>query len=235
MGTPRKKPNRTKKQPPPPTPKQPQPWDPPPSSTVGDPSEEITYAAVGLALTKWGLVEHQLGEIFLALIGGRSYEAMMAFGSIMSGRGRAEMIVAAAKVYFITRTAPEHLETKQALADLMYAVGKFADRRNEIAHGVVKIQIGLDFDAEVEGGFKASFVLAPSYFAAKKRRMQVTESGLVAMPPSYEYSSKEIVTLSRKFHRLVSPAATISRQLRRQRHLERQASLQKPPEPAADQ
>ena len=202
---------------------------------VGDKDENVTYAAVGLALTNWGHLEHQLGEIFLALIGGnsRSYEAMMAFGSIMSGRGRSDMIEAAAKVYFATRTQPKDITTKKRLVDLMEAVNKFADRRNEIAHGVVMPAIGDELDDETDD-FDISFVLTPSFFTAKKRRVESIGKGHFAMPPSYEYSSKEIRTLATRFEALVNPAATIAREIRRQRHLERQISSQKSLGPAED-
>lgn len=52
---------------------------------------------------------------------------------------------------------------------------------------------------------------------------------------SYEYSSKEIRVLAAGFERLAHPAAAIGREIRRQRHLERQASPEKPPEPPEDQ
>jgi hypothetical protein len=45
------------------------PWDIPPPPQVGDASEDITFASVGRALTRWEEFELMLASLFSTLVG----------------------------------------------------------------------------------------------------------------------------------------------------------------------
>jgi len=202
--------------------KTPKKWAAPRAPKKGDDDERDTYAAVGLALSKWEQLEHQLGEIFLALIGyGRNVEAHRAYASIMANSGRLDMINAAQEVFFLYRQSDEHQTIRKNLANLLSDVRALAGRRNEIAHGIVGIKPGDDWENFTD----ASYVLAPSYFSQKKRTLTVFgASPNFGMLPDYEYGSAQIKAIAGWFASVKQPATRIALAIRRQRHLERQAS-----------
>lgn len=74
-----------------------------------------------------------------------------------------------------------------------------------------------------------SWVLQPSFFNKKKRKFSRSPSlGLIYMSPNYQYSAKEVRDLALKFRDLTPVGTRLAHAIRRQRHLEKQASLQKP-------
>lgn len=221
--------NSTPQPPTPKTPKAPKPWDPPTSCVVGDEDDRKTFAAVGYALTRWEHFEQSLGHLFVAIVSvSPSREAMRAYGSIMNSKGRLEMIGAAAASFFISRKGDNIIALKQRLDDQLKAAVGFATRRNEIAHGIVQLKLGEvpehdDFDLD-----NTSWVLAPSFYNTKKRKMQpMLDSELISMPPVYEYSSIEIQAIAEKFAALRTPTERLALAIRRVRYLERQASPRK--------
>jgi hypothetical protein len=228
MGTPRKKPIKPRSPPPPPTPKQPKPWDAPPSVKWGNDNPNDIYLSVGQALTNWELFGQALGEVFVALVGTRSYEAMRAYSAVVAHGARLEMIAGAAEAFFLQRDGDHCQSLKERVSDLLEQAENFASRRNEIAHGVIGIIFG-------EGAFEddemppSSWVLTPSFYARKKRKMSRAQpSGIIGLAPVYEYSSVEIDSISSKFRDLRPVAQRLAHAIRHQRHREKQASLQKP-------
>jgi hypothetical protein len=205
--------------------KTPKKWAAPAAPERGDDDERGIYAAVGAALTKWEQLEHELGQIFVALIGyGRSVEAQRAYGAIMANSGRLDMINAALESFFLTRQSDDHKVIRANLIKILADVRDLSARRNEIAHGIVGIKLGDDIDEFTD----ASFVLAPSFFTYKKRKLfVVTESSIVGMSPDYEYSSAQINTIATWFVSLRQRATKIALAIRRLRYLEQQALLQK--------
>jgi hypothetical protein len=215
----------TKEQRPPPTPPRSDRWKAPDPCEVGDKDEAVTFAAVGRALSKWEELEHAMAQSFISLVGyGRCVEAHRAYGSIMANKGRLDMIEAAQEAFFLIRKSEEHQAIQKKLVDLMYDVKELAKRRNEIAHGIVVIKLGEDLDDYRD----ASYVLAPSYSTKTKRKLfVVSDTKIMGWAPAYEYSSKEINIIGGWFESLRHPAQMVALAIRRQRHLEQQASLQK--------
>lgn len=79
------------------------PWDRPgrDEPIVGDADPSNIYLAVGLALDTWESLEEELALIFASLIGSDDpIASMRAYGSVITSRGRNEMISAAAEAYF---------------------------------------------------------------------------------------------------------------------------------------
>ena len=71
---------------PPPTPKAKQPWDVPASPNNGNLKPDMTYAAVGRALSQWEKFEGDLAELFAVFAGGvpTSRTAIRAYRSIQT-------------------------------------------------------------------------------------------------------------------------------------------------------
>ena len=144
------------------TPVKSKPWDRPttlPSTGDSDPNE--IYLMVGRALTRWETVEEHLGQIFALLIGLQepSLAAVRAFGAIATNRGRADMLGAAAEIYFADYSDPA---LKETFRTLMVETAGFAARRNEIAHGAVS---GVVF----EDGHEEFFLASPFYNTNKMK------------------------------------------------------------------
>ena len=144
-----------------------QPWDVDPPET-GDKSEDITFQAVGAALTQWEWFEGNLSLAFSFLIGVShgNLAAIRAYGAIETFRGRANMIQRAAEVYF--RQQPDDIQEAQLTKILNLALRHLSGKRNEIAHGIVQPwEIMEDGHRVVQNGF----VLVPAYYATRKRNL----------------------------------------------------------------
>jgi hypothetical protein len=116
-----------------------EPWDVPPipPPETHDTDAAKLYEAVGRALTIWERsVEGHLAGLFSVIIGTgtTSDAAMRAYGAIQTFRGRSEMLVAAAEVYF--KNHPDSSLTKH-FDDAIELASNFSPRRNDIAHGCV--------------------------------------------------------------------------------------------------
>jgi len=191
-------------------------------------SNEI-FRAVGLALTNWELLEHEMGALFVVLVAPRSNEAMRAYSAVLASGARLKMIGGAAEAFFLTREEDPFPALKKQVDGLLEAVEGFAPRRNEIAHGVIGIKFADEpmYEHVVP---KSSWVLTPSIYAKTKRTMVHAKlSGIVGLIPLYEYSSVEINGISAKFRDLKGVASKVALAIRRQRHLERKALLEKSP------
>lgn len=170
------------------------PWDILPTPDKGDPSADITFTAVGRAMTEWEHVESALGDFFAFLLGvdfGLSDPALRAYGSVTSFSNRATMLEQAAEAFFHINPNPQFKERFRRLITI--ECRKFSARRNEIAHG--RVLAGFD----KAGGI--SHFLMPSLYAVKKWDLQNI--------PQYLYTSKEISHFSREFDSLYHRVAAL--------------------------
>jgi hypothetical protein len=168
-------------------------WEPRAAPEHGDPTADDTYRAVGLALSRWEKLENQLATIFAATVrGSPGSAARRAYGIVQVARTRLDMIEEAANTRFIGKRT--YGQVMPALLDLTNLVGKYAARRNEIAHGVVYRYSVYKTDA-------VGFCLFPSYYNTRKRG---TDN-----EPSYIYSSAEIDYFSERFLELGPKASVV--------------------------
>ena len=207
---------------PPPTPKKANPWDMPALPTKGDSTAETLYAAIGLALTNWAHLEDTLAAIFSTLVSPTHGEvAFRAFGSILTFRGKKEMIEAAAEAFFFQYPDPEG-NVEPHVKALLHEAEKFAARRNEIAHGIVQEntrQIARSPFGRLGGKsglfphpptpppdpkYPVGFVLRPTDHTSKKTTM--VKGRIILLPviyvPDYVYASPEVLALAAHFDRI---------------------------------
>lgn len=132
-----KKSHRAKKPRPPPTPPAPKAWDMPPLPKSGDTEEQITFAAVGVALSRWEYLEGQLGLLYACLVDAQyaSAPALRAYGVIGSFSTRIDMLREATSAFFF---GSKHDDLRVEILDRIEIARKFSTRRNEIAHGIVQ-------------------------------------------------------------------------------------------------
>lgn len=187
-----KKPKRIKL---PPTPRQQNPWDPAPPPVEGDEDEDAIFLSVGKALSQWERLEHQMSNIFAAIVSKNADNpARWAYGAVVASGTRADMLKGAAYIYFfpLMRTANEKKrgefeELQKQLDGLVDEVGKFAARRNNIAHGVVS-----PYFPPTTG--KAGFCLVPPLYATKHYKARPVYP--------YAFTSKMIDEYASHFTRL---------------------------------
>ena len=181
-----------------------EPWEVPAPPDRGDPTNEITFAAVGAALSQWEWFEGNLSLAFSYLLGTGSgnVAAIRVYGSVESFRGRANLIESAAVVYF--KKKPNDA-LYQAIKDLLtLSSSRFSARRNEIAHGIVNPY----FKIENGEGLHNGYALYPAYYATRKRKLP--ERGpLTDTTPTYVYTSAEINHFGSEFGKLAHTAIDI--------------------------
>jgi hypothetical protein len=203
-------------------PHQPHPWDPPPLPERGDATEDITFAAVGRALTGWEIFEQSFALLFAVILGAQpSYAAMRAYGSVLTFRGRSEMVKQAAEAHF--QQFPNR-DVLAQLRQLLKDANNYSPRRNEIAHGFVRPYAETNANLVGEG-----FVLCPSDYATNKTEITFLTMGMSFgrpfrfIKPRYAYSSVEIDALGQRFRELAPVVVPIRAEVIRLGN-ERQAS-----------
>ncbi len=157
-------------------------WDIPPFPEHGDPSAEITWAAVGRALTEWKELELYLVRLYAKTIGVKPIEAISRreYLDAFKFHGRAGVIEEAIK-WSVKRPdqASEDL-SKRVLDEAREA----AKRRNDIAHGVVRLHWQRD-KTLAQAIDLNEYMLTPASYNAKK-----FDSGMAE--PAFLYGSVEI-------------------------------------------
>jgi hypothetical protein len=166
----------------------PQQWDVPPTPLRGDAHEDATTLAVGRALTSWEFYEEQLAEIFAnADMAEPEIEpAVRAYGSVVTARGRADMLEAAGEAYFFKKP---NVSAQADFENLLRNYRGFAGRRNDIAHGRVAQNAG------------TGFYLYPGLYNTNKYPLR--------RPPKYLYTSAEIRMFQEAFEKLYDEAADL--------------------------
>lgn len=187
-------------------------WDIPPSPEIGDATEDIIFTSVGRALTRWEEFEAVFASLFLALIDSEDNNAAAsrAYGSVLTFRGRADMVRAAAEVHFSLFPDPEVERKFDAFVNEL--TNHACARRNEIAHGVVRSAATLI--TKDDGTVARHYCLYPPYYAANKNRlnrMDTNEGGLHVgwFEAKYVYSSVEIDRFAEAFRALTPRLVTI--------------------------
>ena len=198
------------------------PWDVAKVAAEGDQSEEVTFAAVGRALTKWELLEQKLAWIFRVCVtddaGNMGLAASRAFGASIAHQGRAAMLSAAAEAFFggameiaKARANPDEVERlvklKADFKEMLKLAGKYAPRRNEIAHGYVREW------SVPRKGIDNGYRLFPSEYATNKHEILYDhpQHPLTGIQwPDYVYSAAEINAYAHQFEALAATADGLS-------------------------
>src|ERR1700680_2245928 len=122
-----------------------EPWDIPTFPAHGDANADSTYAAVGRAMSEWEQLELYLARLYAKFLGVPPIEAIARpeYTRVAISRERARVIEDAARAYFI-KHPDQTLES--TFESLICDARKLAVRRNDIAHGVVRLAWGLSGD-----------------------------------------------------------------------------------------
>lgn len=166
------------------------PWDRRPWPTVGDQDIDVTYAAVGRALSAWERFEGILSLLFSAFVVNMEREgARRAYSAVRTFEGRIEMLKAASEAYFHESPNEAWLTSFKTM---FKTSSQFGPRRNDIAHGVVQyFNVTSETELRAPGG---GFALFPSFANFKDRSL--------SNHPDYCYTSVELKYFTDEFEKL---------------------------------
>ncbi|MFA5968915.1 MAG: hypothetical protein WC816_06690 [Sphingomonas sp.] len=185
-------------------PKAPKHWDRTPWPTSGDESQDVTYTSVGQALSEWERYESDLSFLFANFLGGAVLRgAMRSYNAVRTFQGRCDLLRAASESYF----DGYHPKADFLLDDfktILASANKFAERRNEIAHGVVDIFRQSPRDSQNITSIE-TYAIYPSYSTFKERDLDSI--------PTYCYTSKELDYFCDEFRKLRAPVLALAANL----------------------
>jgi hypothetical protein len=182
-------------------------WDIPPLPPHGDPSEGVTYAAVGKAMTRWEGIEVEFAHLYSLLTGGDRFDLIKnrEYGIPLNFRDRLKGLRGAASSYFLGEP-DQRLEGE--FCDMTKMAEKLSDRRNDIAHGIARpFQWILGQQASAEPGKLPPLqwcVVPPHFKAAKYDHERL---------PKYVLTSVEIDWFSEQFYAAQMRANTFTHQI----------------------
>jgi hypothetical protein len=192
-------------------------------------------------LTAWEEFEHNFAYLFSAFVGTDTDElpASRAYGAVLTFKGRAEMVGAAAEAFFfLVPVDPVAAQTQQTLRnDILGAPGsakgirkttglideatQLAGRRNEIAHGIVRQLWHPNLGALNTLAFNESnatswgFAVVPSAYATNKNKLMPSSvpGRQVRREGDYRYASAEIDRFADAFRSIKFRAGSLGLQL----------------------
>lgn len=139
------------------------------------------YEAVGVMMTAWEWVELRLSMLYSAYVGYPEGDALFQYGDGRIFRERISALRRVAEQHFVAYCSQDR---EAAFTALALNATDLANRRNEIAHGVVldvtKI-LPEDWPAKLSG--EENYFLVPHAYAFRRSRG----------PNFYSYSSSEII------------------------------------------
>lgn len=144
-----------------------EPWDAPPFPKRGNRDQRVLYEAIGRALVAWEELETELAHLFAAFCGESRFdeEANNTYGEQLNFAQRMNDLQRAAKAYFV-RYPNQVLEAEFCWVS-RFTIG-FSRRRNDVAHGVVRL-IGMVQDQhETLLGAPLQWCLIPPHFREAK-------------------------------------------------------------------
>lgn len=175
------------------------PWDRCPWPSQGDHNQERLYAGIGRALSEWERYDTTLSFLFAAFVSPAApLGARRAYSAVRTFEGRVEMLRAASEAHFSAHPDNERQEDwKTILRDS----NKYAERRNEIAHGAVEHYVPQPPALKTVGGV-AGYALFPSFSTFRNRDL--------VGDPAYCYASPELEYFRARFYLLRKPALDLS-------------------------
>jgi hypothetical protein len=160
-------------------------WDWPPPEPKGDANEMVLHHAVGVACTRFEVLQTHLVWLFGALVCSDSWALRRAFGTLENVPPKVQMIKAAASI-----SLQGHTELLPRVKNVLTEVENFNLRRNDIVHAQVT-SLNLQ-------GVEVGYYLIPGDHVTKK----------MPIPPNngewwnYRLTAKQINAMALEFRRV---------------------------------
>jgi len=160
------------------------PWDPFPLPTRGDEDKNSTFQGVGFATSQWEFLEFRLSRLYSVFVDqADSLDAIRTYGAGRIFKDRLVLLKNAANQHFVRHPAQR---TEVIFERLVVALLGFADRRNEVAHGVVYPAFKIDG--------RKQYALIPPYHLLRKHNADGA--------PTFAYTHHELELLGYRLLKL---------------------------------
>jgi len=173
----------------------PNPWDRPPIPHRGDEHENSVFANVGCVRARWEAVEFELSRLHTWFGGKLDDQALMAeYGKGPIFRERAKNLERRAEKHFI---AHPNQRREGEFRNLLSDCRNYAERRNDIAHGMVfRIDRITWFREQLKPKLlkREHYALVPPLYAIR----YATQKGY----PAFAYTSKEMIRIGQRLVKL---------------------------------
>jgi hypothetical protein len=171
------------------------PWDPPPLPRNGDAIPDKTFAYVGFTMSRWESLEFELSRLHSLFLGALDEtDAMRDYGKGRIFPERLDTLTKAAAPHFYSHPSQK---SEGQFDEVLEQARLFADRRNDVAHGIVfRIDQITYFREQIKPQLlkREHYALIPPLYALKPHRA----TGL----PSYAYTSASMDRLSHRLMKL---------------------------------
>ena len=144
-----------------------QPWDAPPFPQHGDDDHDTLFASIGRALTAWEDLKSFLAHLYSGISEKSLYDqkSIYVYGTFPNVRVKVSEFRSSATRYFIKYP---NQEIEATLCWILQNFEGWSQRRNDVAHGVVRsIDIAKDPQVSILGA-SVSWCLVPPHFKEEK-------------------------------------------------------------------
>jgi hypothetical protein len=197
------------------------PWDAPPFPKHGNKTQKSLFEAIGRALTTWEELESFLSHLYAALCEKSASDevANFEYGQVTSVPRRMDELNRVGSVYFI-KHPNQSLEGD--LNSLIIYINGWSGRRNDIAHGVVRlIELVQDPYGKTFLSASTEWCLVPPHFKEEKYIRFDTLAHIL--------TSREINAISKEFWPLIRRVFTLCERVELPRFaLQRRGALPPP-------
>jgi hypothetical protein len=162
------------------------PWEVTPAARAGDADAGKIYHAVGLALSRWEILEVALSYLCGAILQAKPGAESTSYRKAAPGQPRLRLIEGALEAQRAAMPGPLHAEIA---AFLDSEIAPLAERRNEIAHGTA---------VQAERGH---YLVAPGYTPHKLqwRRVPVATDAFPFRRLAYAYTAAQVTDYGEHF------------------------------------
>lgn len=199
------------------------PWDAPPFPKRGNKSPKALYQSIGQALTTWEYLEGTLANLYAAFCEKEYFDdaANLEYGHEANFRSRFHNLKKAADRYFVRYP---NQETEGEFHELARHIEGYADRRNDVAHGVVDY---LHFIRDRGGRY--SLLTVPQEWCLIPPRFKGTKY-IDPQTPAHVLTSREINKFTNAFWPLIRRASALMKKVELPKHaLRRKRALRRGP------
>jgi hypothetical protein len=165
------------------------PWEVAPPAMTGDPDVAKIYNAVGLALSRWEILEVALSYLHGAIAQPQTDAEATAYRKAAPGQPRLQLIARALEAQRTAMPRPLHAEI---VAFLDGEVAPLAERRNEIARGTAVL---------VQGGLGGHYLVPPGYTPRRLqwRRVPVATDAFPFRRFAFVYTGSQVADYGERF------------------------------------
>jgi hypothetical protein len=161
---------------------------------TADSDPRDTFAGVGMVLSEWEGIEVSLCRIYSFFLGDPDGPSMQAYGKPTIFRNRWNGFKAAGEQFFVSHC---NQDLEGFLEKLETELLEMADRRNEVAHGIVMPINGFSFAALISPPLRTRtnyWAVMPAYYNVRKH----DNEGM----PQFIYGASDLVEITTRMSKV---------------------------------